>query len=63
MRTLYMVMKLHEEVSFKAPSGAEVDSGPIANLAGFVPVYHTSEEAEEASKNGLFQILAIEIPE
>ena len=56
---LYAVMRFQTEVTFCAPSGAEVLAGPIKGLAGFIPVYHTEDEALEASENGKYKIMTI----
>lgn len=58
---IYAVMRLQTEVCFNAPSGAEISAGPIGNLAGFIPVYHTIEEAEKASENGKYRIMQMNV--
>lgn len=52
----YAVMKMLQEVALCAPSGREIQSGPIGQLAGYIPVYHTIEEAIEAAENGKYEI-------
>ena len=56
----YAVMKLLDSISLCAPSGAEIETAQIKGLHGFIPVYATLEQAEEASEDGKYKIQIIQ---
>ena len=55
---LFMVMRLNTNVTVvNAEMGERVEK--IAGIAGFLPVYDTLEQAQEAAENGRFEIVPI----
>ena len=53
-----MVMRLNTNVTVvNAEMGERVEK--IAGIAGFLPVYDTLEQAQEAAENGRFEIVPI----
>ena len=57
-KILYMVMRLNTNVTVgNAEIGECVEK--IAGIAGFLPVYDTLEQAQEAAENRKFEIVLI----
>lgn len=56
---LYAVLKLSQDITYTDPFTREERKEKIQGIAGFIPCYESYEEAEEASCDGKFQIMAI----
>lgn len=56
---VFVVMKFETTVTLTALGEERVV--PISGIKGFIPVYGTMQEAEEASQGGKFQILEMEL--
>ena len=54
-RKLFVVFKLQTEVIVKAVNGKDNLLVKIGGAAGYIPVYNTIDEAEEAACNGKYQ--------
>lgn len=55
----YMVMKMQKTVQVNDPISGQNNDVEIEGLAGYVPVFHTIEEAEESSADGKYDIIPI----
>lgn len=55
----YMVMKMQRTLKVTDSISGEDKDVEIEGLAGFVPVFHTIEEAEENSADGKYDIVPI----
>ena len=58
-RKLFAVFKLQTEVIVKAVNGKDNLLVKIDDVAGYIPVYDTIDEAEEAACNGKYQIFML----
>ena len=62
-RKLFAVFKLQTKVLVKAVNGKDDLLVKIGGAAGYIPVYSTIDEAEEAAFNGKYQIFAVSVSE
>ena len=53
---LYAVLRLQTEVEHIDPITNNSEYRKLEGLAGYMPVFHTIEEAEQASESGKYQI-------
>ena len=58
-RKLFAVFKLQTEVIVKAVNGKDNLLIKIGDAAGYIPVYDTIDEAEEAACNGKYKIFEV----
>ena len=57
-KTMYVVMRLSTSIEADLFNG-EKQVVKLGGIAGFLPVYDTLEQAQEAAENGKFEIVPI----
>jgi hypothetical protein len=57
-KTMYVVLKMSENILYSDPYTGEEKSGKIEGIAGYLPCFKTYEEAE-LNANGNFDIISI----
>lgn len=59
---LYGVCRLNTQIEITNPLTMKRENFKINGIAGYMPIYDTYKEAEEASENGKYEILRLRTP-
>jgi hypothetical protein len=54
---LYAVLKLQQDILYQDPVTNETQACKIDGIAGYMPIFHTIEEAEQASESMIFWLI------
>jgi hypothetical protein len=60
-KKLYAVLRMQKTVELKLFNGHK-ESVSVNGAEGFMPIYATIEEAREASNNGKYEVVGLEVP-